>query len=188
MADVKVSALFELSSLAEEDTMIVNDYSETAEKVKAATIPNLRLAMLLPGIDNTNDIGSATKRIKDIYAKGNIILGGISQGKDKTRALHRIVYDIGDWNMDSTVFVNVIHGIDRTKMRRLSVYIRDDSGASHFPLPVIDGGTGAIVNAGITAVTATYVQIYRQTGCIFDSTSFDSLVYNRGWLTIEYVD
>jgi hypothetical protein len=185
MADVKVSALTTLSSIAEADVFIVNDDDAVGEKVKKATTPVLRTAILLPGVDNTNDIGSATKQVKDIYLKGTITLNAIPQGKDVTAALHRKILTIGDWDMDATLSVNVAHGLTFTKIREVTVLIIDDASSKISPLNTSQPA-GEV--AGFWFLDSTNVSIYRFAGGSFDSTLYNATSFNRGWVTIWYVD
>lgn len=121
------------------------------------------------------------------YASGNkTITGGIDIGNDGT-FLKRKVLEIGDWNMDSTTQALVAHGLsDQMAIRAMSVIIRNDLNNQ-----VYTGGSGYDVSNGETQIwiqlaNATNISILRLTGGIFDSTSFDSTSYNRGWVTIWY--
>jgi hypothetical protein len=155
---------------------------------------------LLPGVDNTNDIGSATKQIKNVYVAGAvssasistnaITVNSISQGKDVTVAIHRKIVNIGDWNMDATDTVNVTHGLDVTKIRTVTGFILIDSNNAIYPItqaPYTEIGTYN-KHSVCFVVFATYIAMYRATGGNFDNTSFDSTGFNRGWLVIDYVD
>lgn len=95
------------------------------------------------------------------------------------------VVDIGDWNMDSTGNVFVTHGIaDFTKIRSFTAIVRSDDNAQYFDLV---GGSGAS-HTGAIAVTSSTFRLDRTAGAAFDSTSFDSTSFNRGWVTVFYTD
>ena len=99
---------------------------------------------------------------------------------------HKVI-DIGDWNMDlASGPSGIAHGLDRTKIRGISVVIRDDNDnlLYQFPRPYVLSTSGA---EG-AAITSTTVNLVRATGGNFDSNAFDSTSYNRGWITIWYVD
>lgn len=93
---------------------------------------------------------------------------------------------IGDWNMDSTVSLGVAHGIaDYTKIRSISVVVRDDNDASYFTFDAFSA-TGGAVWGGVLSFSSTQVFIARTTGESFDAALFDATSYNRGWITITY--
>lgn len=95
------------------------------------------------------------------------------------------VVEIGDWNMDSTATVIVSHGIaDRKKIRAIDVIIRDDSDTQYEKLGVATSA-GAVAGS-VTDIGATTIDLTRTTSGQFDSTSWDSIAFNRGWITITY--
>lgn len=99
------------------------------------------------------------------------------------------IVEIGDWNMDSTSAVNILHGLaDFKKIRSISGMIRNDADTIYYPLlsaSTTGNGTPLIAVIG---VTSTQIQITRTDGSIFDATGFDSTSYNRGWLVIGYIE
>lgn len=95
------------------------------------------------------------------------------------------VIDIGDWNMDATTQVTVAHGIaDFTKIRSINAVVRTDGDTSYYNL-LNSEGAGSALNTQIQA-QSTNVVLGRATDGIFDSTTFDSTGFNRGWITIIY--
>lgn len=96
--------------------------------------------------------------------------------------------EIGDWNMDATAAVTVAHGLTLTKIRSVSALIRSDSDTAYHQLPVFDSSSPYYPIAQITSIAATYITLSRLTGYAFDSTSYDSTSFNRGWITIFYVE
>lgn len=107
---------------------------------------------------------------------------------DGTNAIHVKIIEIGDWNMVSTATVTIAHGLDSTKIRPpVSVIIRQDTGYNTFPLtPGVN--VSAPNDAYISYFEATAFVLTRKTGGYFDSVNFDATSYNRGWMTIFYVD
>lgn len=94
--------------------------------------------------------------------------------------------DIGDWNMDSTLFVVVPHGLDEAKIRSVSALIRsDDLGGGTVQSHMLSDDAGSEASF-TTAVGQIFLQ--RTNAGIFDNTGFDSTPYNRGWIIIQYVD
>lgn len=118
--------------------------------------------------------------------QGNIVnTGGIDAGNNGV-ALKIKVIDIGDWNMDSTGFLDVPHGLTQGNIRHVSVVIRTDSGTQFDPLDifssVLPNGHG-----GYWGVNGANIRLTRTAAGWFDSTNWDSTSYNRGWIVIDYV-
>ena len=92
---------------------------------------------------------------------------------------------IGDWNMVATAAVFVSHGIsDITKIRSVSAVIIDDVSAAVVELGFAQ--SGGSITQGI-GMGATDIILSRESGGIFDNTAYDSLSFNRGFITIEFV-
>lgn len=101
--------------------------------------------------------------------------------------LNFTVVQIGDWNMDSTASVFIAHGLsDFTKIRQISCVVRSDTGGLVLPINNCDSSGNAY--GWIDSVDSTNVSITRLTGGLYDSTNYDATSYNRGWITIGYVD
>ena len=95
-----------------------------------------------------------------------------------TSELRIKIFDIGDWNMDSTFSVTISHGIDVSKLRGIDVVIRDDDQLLFFVRSLIESGNWS--------VSATQITLFRDPAGAFDSTSFDATSYNRGWVNFLY--
>ncbi len=112
-----------------------------------------------------------------------LVLGGIDTANDgifhKTKIL-----DIGDWNMDSTASVSVAHGVTASKIRTVSVTIRNDAGTATYPLECAEIGDAP---GGYWQYNTTNVVLNRVAARRFDEVNFDATSYNRGWVTIKYV-
>lgn len=107
---------------------------------------------------------------------------------DGTNAIHFKIIDIGDWNMDTTIAVNINHGLDASKIRAVSAVVRPDSpGTNIYPVtpgPALD----ATSDISAEYVSSTFIQFKRRAGGVFDNASFSATSYNRGWITITYVE
>jgi len=101
---------------------------------------------------------------------------------DMIDGLHTNVVEIGDWNMDSVSSVLITHGLDYTKIRSFSSFVRNDSGLL-YPLNIHTGATTA-ADGIIYQANSTQFYLGRNTGGYFDSANFNSTSYNRGWITI----
>lgn len=104
---------------------------------------------------------------------------GISFGTGATRTFVEI--EIGDWNMDSTPTLVIPHGLSGTEyktVRQISASIRNDADTIVYTLPYDNGSP--------TNITSTTFVLFNIVGGFFDSTSFDSTSYNRGFITFWY--
>ncbi len=126
------------------------------------------------------------KTLTDPTINGAVINGAVTGTAPKV-LLNQKVIEIGDWNMVTTTTVLVAHGLTTSKIRAVSVLIRDDSNTNYSDFSAFDSGPGATTNGTITCQT-TNVNISRSAAGSFDSTNYDSTSYNRGWITILYVD
>jgi hypothetical protein len=121
------------------------------------------------------------------YGNGRIeAYGGIIAGSGNATLLKKII-EIGDWNMDSTSFVNVPHGVTTAKIRSVNVIIRNDDDTMRYPLHYTSGGLTP-VSMGQFYVSGANVYCGRTTNTNpFDGADFNSTSYNRGWVIIEYI-
>lgn len=99
---------------------------------------------------------------------------------DSVDGVHTKIVDIGDWNMDSDITTTVAHGMaDYKNIRAVFATIRRDDDARNYDL---------LAAGSPTYWDATDITLQRGTAGVFDSTDFDSTSFNRGWITIQYVD
>lgn len=96
------------------------------------------------------------------------------------------VVDIGDWNMDATISIQVAHGLTLSNIRNINVVVRDDADSIHIPLNYGDV-TALGVPAGDFNAQSTDVYLARDLGGFFDNANYDATSYNRGWITIWHV-
>jgi len=102
------------------------------------------------------------------------------------------IIEIGDWNMNTTPSVTIETGVDYDKIIGATALIRDNTGNNRYMInlfgdsadpTLLSGGVGTISAAG----GAGKVDLRRRLNGSFDSGSFDSTSYNRGFITIRYI-
>lgn len=99
------------------------------------------------------------------------------------------IIDIGDWNMLANSTVNVTHGLtDHKKIRSINVIVRDDADSNYYSLHNHLASTlaGSIISGGIGTINSTIIVLARVDSEFFDSATFDSIAFNRGWITVEF--
>ena len=100
------------------------------------------------------------------------------------------VIEIGDWNMATTVSVDVNHGIsDYTKIRIVDVVVRGDSGSGIYYRKLDRSDTGVTpgtIQGWVGHIQPSTITLSRLTGGIFTNSAFDATSYNRGWITVTY--
>lgn len=96
------------------------------------------------------------------------------------------VIEIGDWNMDTTSPVNIAHGLGANwkNIRALNAIVRNDTDDGYYSLDYTES-TG-LNGFALSSITSTNITLKRMVGGVFDSATFDSTSYNRGWITIWY--
>lgn len=104
----------------------------------------------------------------------------------KIAGLNTKVIDIGDWDMDANNSVSVAHGLTLSKIRSVSVLIRQDLDVAFYDI-YHSGGTVGTGTSGIT-VDSTNITINRTLSGFFDSTGFNATSFNRGWITVISTD
>jgi hypothetical protein len=122
-----------------------------------------------------------------------------------TPALKFATINIGDWNMDTTrsVFVDISSVVSsRSKVRILSAMVRPDGDTDYNKLMPLDTVQNAAfgdftgvnpepqggIDFGTLDAGSTNIVLSRKQSGFFDGTSWDSTSYNRGYLTIGYID
>jgi len=93
------------------------------------------------------------------------------------------VIPIGDWNMDSTTQITVAHGLTLSKIRNVHANIRNDGNDLYMTINLTFNGA---VQGSADTYDGTSVILNRLSGGAFDSDTFDSTSYNRGYITIWY--
>lgn len=103
------------------------------------------------------------------------------------------ICEIGDWNMDTTAEVIITLGISTFKnIRNCEVIIRSDLDDIYDPLArPYYSNLGAISDSGsyrfatVGGLNIDEISLRRGGGGIFDSASYNSTSYNRGWIFFE---
>ncbi len=103
------------------------------------------------------------------------------------------IVEIGDWNMDSTSTVSIAHGLTSSKIRSFNVSIYPDGSSSILlPIDYVDMASGfsgsTTLPSGASSLSGSNIVLIRATGGSFDNTGFDQTSFNRGYITIMYVD
>lgn len=119
---------------------------------------------------------------------GNADTATLATTATKVGVLNVVVIDIGDWDMDASGSVSVAHGLDITKIMGASALVRNDANDTKAPLLAVPGSTSGISQGGIGVISTTTITIYRLDGGNFDDVTFSTTSYNRGWITVWYID
>lgn len=134
-------------------------------------------------ISGTIASSAAINQSGTLALTGAFTRDAIAQGKDVTAAIHRKIIEIGDWDMDANGTKTVAHGLTLDKIRGVHVIIRRDDGVYHYQFP-----------HQITEpecwfyLSAADVNLVRRGTGLFDTADWNATSYNRGWITIDYVD
>lgn len=94
------------------------------------------------------------------------------------------VMEIGDWNMDLTGNVTLVHPVadGNNRIRYITVSIRDNAGTTVRPIQFVSGlAPSGSVRWGVNSVT-----VDRATAGHFNNATYDSTSFNRGWVTIWF--
>lgn len=107
--------------------------------------------------------------------------------------LNTKVIEIGPWNMDLDNFINLDIGVSFKKLRSVNIVVRSDSDdlygtdnyfkAATFEVKSELGVQNAFQSGGVDRIT-----IGRAIGGRYDNATYNSILINRGWVTIQYID
>jgi hypothetical protein len=100
--------------------------------------------------------------------------------------LNTKVIEIGDWDMDATQAINVAHGLTMTNIRAINVMIRTDDNSLYTNLDY----RNATQNGGYFSPNnnGTDITLGRDASGLFDDPNYNATSFNRGWVTIQYVN
>lgn len=90
------------------------------------------------------------------------------------------IIPIGDWNMDADSAKYISHGLTLSKILFVHVEIRMDETGVLVDLQYLAGG--------YFKTDDSHVNMHRVGGGEFDSTYYNATSYNRGYITIGYID
>ena len=131
---------------------------------------------------NKDIVTTLSEVIYQVYNKNGTIYANALIDSTPSSSLYPIIVNIGDWNMAADLSKVVTHGLsDFKKVREIGVMIRDDADSNYYYTPsvtILDA-----VNSAIGPLTSTTLSLTRSDGGIFNSTSFNSTSYNRGYIT-----
>jgi hypothetical protein len=160
--------------------------SPSAPAIPAGKFPIARVALTVGQTMVTNQALTDERGMALVYVNLADIADGAAVKIPDGTALKMKVLAIGDWNMDALSSISVAHGLSISKIRSVSVAIISDASAGGYEGHHIGSaaapGTGEVGWSWGGAV----VSISRAASGIFDSTSYDSTSFNRGWITILY--
>ncbi|MCP4280775.1 MAG: hypothetical protein GY776_12310 [Alteromonas sp.] len=138
-------------------------------------------------VSGTNKSTSDTTT--NLTVTGDLTYQGTVIGTQAVK-LNSTVLDIGDWDMSLTgdQIVTVAHGLTGSKIRSVDVMIRVDSDETYSLHTLLTNDSAT--SGGDYNVSATLVTLQRWPGGLFGvyGTVFNETSYNRGWITIWYVD
>ena len=134
-----------------------------------------------------NNFDQRLKTTDDVTFNSVIATGGVDAGGSGI-VLKTKVIEIGDWDMDSDSSKSILHGLDLTKIRSVNGIIRNDADTLYFTVSTEPSFASDITNVPVLlqVTNSTEIIITRRTDYMFDTTSYDSTSYNRGWITILY--
>ena len=108
-----------------------------------------------------------------------------SSGTESEVLIKEKIIEIGDWNMDTTDYVAVVHGLTFTAIRSISAIIRKDDNSTYVNF-FAHNNTEADHIQYLWA-SSTSVTLRRAIGGIFDSVDYNSTSFNRGWIFLSYI-
>ena len=171
--------------LDQEQDDILEQYPAASESAAAAATSETNAAT--SETNASNSASSATSSASAAATSETNAASSAAEAADSAASitLKSLVLEIGDWNMDTASFIWVAHGLDSSKIRTLTVLIRQDGGVLAFALPTYNpAGT----SVEIVSYNSTQVEISRATNGTFDNTNYDTTSFNRGWVTIQYIE
>lgn len=96
--------------------------------------------------------------------------------------------NIGNWDMDTDSLVTISTGLAGKTIRVIDAQIRADNG-NIFPMSTLDNSTGQMACGYGFGILPSQITLQRTTGGLFDNSNFtNASSYNRGWITIGYID
>jgi len=107
-------------------------------------------------------------------------------------AKEKVRIDIGDWDMEASGTITVPHGLTSGQwktMNILGVVVRNDADTTYYNLTKLGSvvGTKGVVDGGWISFDSTNITLDRRATGTFDTATFNSTSYNRGFIDIEYI-
>lgn len=122
--------------------------------------------------------GTVTAPIE--FSNGINPSGGVIENSE---TIHRHVYEIGAWDMDSTATKDVAISESLSAIAGITATLTRDDNAT--TVPIYWGGSEASI---LLVNTSVGVRLSRDTSGYFDNADWSSTSVNRGYVMITYVD
>lgn len=138
-----------------------------------------------------SDITTLNNNISTINGEISVINSNIStiQSQNPNNIISKII-NIGNWNMHGAGNYSkiVAHGVsDFTKIVGIDVVIRDDSDSIYKPINTFYNTDSTSTQGGaVEYFDNTNIKLNRMASGVFDSTSYSTTPYNRGFIVIRY--
>lgn len=155
---------------------------------------------LIPTIPLTTDHTDGTWLTTDIYI-GEFFFNqvdfrmftrtynGIKELKvNSTNDTQKNVLTMGDWDMDADPTFSIAHGLTGVlwkTIKKINVIIRNDADTEYIEFSGYQNSSTVPATGNNISWDSVNILLNRQTSGPFDSTDFDSISYNRGWITFE---
>ena len=175
-ADNTGAMTLKIDSLAVTDIKKGHDQAMASGDIKA----DQQIVVVYNSTDDWFEIQSGV--LSPVFSGSITVVGNVAAAN----LLNVKVIDIGDWDMSTATgdaSVAIAHGLTLSKIRTINVLIRTDDDASYLDFASSSGGSNEQARAD-----STYINITRGGGGEFDNTNYNATSYNRGWITIQYVD
>lgn len=159
-----------------------NDVLNTGKFYVKGAIDNLYIHVV-DGSNNTE--WQVTSNGETNSTGGYDVTYRTSGGSESTIYQKTKTINIGDWNMDADITVNVAHGLGTAwvNIRTVDVNIFNDAVTASYS---IDAGDVSANVSGLAIKNSTNIVLSRFAGGFFDSADFDATSFNRGYVTITY--
>ncbi len=95
------------------------------------------------------------------------------------------VIEIGAWNMNSTEFLTVAHGLGSNweNITGIDVIVHNDAHTAKYPL---NTAVSSNANGAVDYIDSTNISLWRRSGGLFVGTHWDDASENRGFITVTY--
>lgn len=157
----------------------------------------------LSGLKNVSDLLLTKQATETLAGKSEIAtISEVNIGSDNSRivtplglknvtdsingGLKTKYIPINDWNMDSSSNISIAHNTTSSKIIYISAIIIADGGAVRTPLDRVN--SSSVAQGGIGNITFSQVTLYRLDTGLFDSTDYNDLSFNRGYIIVTYID